>query len=194
MAVVTVPEENLTIEDAKEIADFLVKYGITYERWPLEDRVDPDATDQDILDAYDAELRPIMQRGGYVTADVINITPDTPNLDAMLAKFNKEHTHSEDEVRFILKGRGIFHIDPDDDPVFTVQTEAGDMINVPAGTKHWFNLCEEDRTIRAVRLFQDKTGWTPHYVDDGAHGQFIPVCWGPRFVPPAETIKSVINL
>jgi 1,2-dihydroxy-3-keto-5-methylthiopentene dioxygenase len=125
---------------------------------------------------------------------VINVTPDTPNLDAMLNKFNKEHTHTEDEVRFILKGRGIFHIDPEDDPVFTVQTEAGDMINVPAGTKHWFNLCEEDRTIRAVRLFQDPSGWTPHYVEGGEHDRFMPVCWGPNFVQPVQTVKSVVDL
>ena len=50
------------------------------------------------------------RRGGYVTADVIDVNPETPNLEAMLARFDKEHTHSEDEVRFILAGRGIFFL------------------------------------------------------------------------------------
>ena len=121
------------------------------------------------------------QVGGYVTADVIDVKPDTPGLDAMLEKFNKEHRHSEDEVRFIVKGRGVFHIHGDDDRVFAIQLDAGDWINVPRATRHWFDLCE-DRTIRAIRLFQDKSGWTPHYVEGGVHGEYTPVCWGPEYV------------
>ncbi len=193
MAVVTVPEHDRTITDADEVAAFLEPYGIHYERWPLEDRVDPDASDEQILTAYEPELEQVMRAGGYVTADVINVHPETPNLDALLEKFNKEHTHTEDEVRFILKGRGIFHIHPDNEPVFTIETVAGDMINVPRGTRHWFNLCE-DRTVRAIRLFQDKSGWTPHYVEGGEHGRFLPVCWGPQWVAPRQTVKSVVNI
>lgn len=124
------------------------------------------------------------EAGGYVTADVIDVTPATPGLDAMIAKFNKEHRHSEDEVRFIVKGRGVFHIHPDDERVFSIQLDAGDWINVPRGTRHWFDLCE-DRTIRAIRLFQDKSGWTPHYVEQGVHADYLPVCWGPAFVDAA---------
>ena len=55
-----------------------------------------------------SEIEEMKRRGGYVTADVIDVNPATPNLDVMLAKFDKEHTHDEDEVRFILAGRGIF--------------------------------------------------------------------------------------
>jgi len=125
--------------------------------------VDPDASPEVILEAYREELQQLMAAGNYVTADVISVNPETPGLQAMLDKFNREHTHTEDEVRFILKGRGIFHLHPDTASVFTVQTEAGDMISVSAGTRHWFNLCDE-LTIRAIRLFQDTSGWSPHYV------------------------------
>ncbi|MFN9915503.1 MAG: acireductone dioxygenase, partial [Pirellulaceae bacterium] len=48
-----------------------------------------------------------------MTADVINVHRETPGLDAMLARFNQEHTHSEDEVRFTVSGRGVFHLHPD---------------------------------------------------------------------------------
>ena len=80
----------------------------------------------------------------------------------MLNKFNAEHWHDEDEVRFIVEGRGLFHIHPPDGPVFAIEVEAGDLIRVPRGTHHWFDLCA-DRRIRAIRLFQDPSGWTPHY-------------------------------
>ncbi len=96
-------------------------------------------------------------------------------------------------MRFILKGRGVFHLHPDKASVFTIQTEAGDMISVPAGTRHWFNLCDE-LTIRAIRLFQDTSGWTPHYVGGSIHLRYQPVCWGPQFVPPKQTFNSSIEV
>lgn len=183
MAVVTIPTQKRRIEGEAAVAEFLKAYGIQYERWPLEDRCNPDASNEDILAAYTPEIDRLKATGGFVTADVINVTPETPGLEAMIAKFNKEHIHTEDEVRFIVKGRGLFHIHPKDGrDVFSIEMNAGDWISVPAGTKHWFDFCQE-RTIRAIRLFQDKAGWTPHYVDAGVHDAYTPVCWGPLYLP-----------
>ena len=50
--------------------------------------------------------------------------------------------------------------------MFAIEVEAGDLIRVPRGTQHWFDLCG-DRRIRAIRLFQDQSGWTPHYTQSG---------------------------
>ena len=141
----------------------------------------PDAPAEEILRAYQPEIDQLKSQGGYVTADVIDVSPETPGLDAMMAKFSSEHTHSEDEVRFILKGRGLFHIHPPREPIFAIQVEAGDLINVPKGTLHWFDLCA-DRTIRAIRLFQDKSGWVPNYTESGIHLHHPPVCWGPSYL------------
>src|SRR5579862_4413299 len=167
MAVLTVPDQNEKLTDALAICELLKQFGIWYERCGAEHSVGPDASADEILKGYAAEIDALKARGGYVTADVIDVTPQTPGLDAMLNRFNKEHTHAEDEVRFIVKGAGVFHIHPLVGPVFAIQMEAGDMINVPAGTKHWFDLCS-DKTIRAIRLFREKAGWTPIYTDSGA--------------------------
>jgi 1,2-dihydroxy-3-keto-5-methylthiopentene dioxygenase len=182
MARITISSENRTIDDPRQIAAYLKPHGIWYEKWDVEGRIGPAATNDEILAAYAPEIDRLKSEGGYVTADVINVSPDTPNLDAMLNKFNKEHTHSEDEVRFTVRGRGVFHIHPQEGPVFGIQVESGDLINVPAGTRHWFDLCE-DRTIRCIRLFLDASGWTPRYVDGGVHEQYTPVCLGPRYLP-----------
>jgi len=181
MAIVTVPAEARRITDAAEITAFLAANGIRYDRWPLADRVDPESPAEQILAAYAPEIDELKRQGGFVTADVIDVYPETPNLDAMLAKFAKEHTHTEDEVRFILQGRGVFHINPGDKPVFAIEVWAGDLISVPLGTRHWFDLCN-DRRIRAIRLFQDMTGWTPHYLEDGVHAGYEPLCLGPAWV------------
>ena len=131
------------------------------------------------MECYKDEIARLNERGGYVTADVINVSPATPGLDAMLQKFSPEHTHSEDEVRFVVHGRGVFHINPVEGPVFAIEMESGDLINVPAGTRHWFNLCDE-KTIVTIRLFQDTTGWTPHYLEKSKHLNYQPLCLGPK--------------
>jgi 1,2-dihydroxy-3-keto-5-methylthiopentene dioxygenase len=181
MACLTIPDQKRRLNDPAEISAFLKPFGICYERWNVERGVGPDASPEAILSAYAPEIETLKARGGYVTADVIDVTPQTPGLEAMLNRFNKEHTHAEDEVRFIVKGAGIFHIHPLIGPVFAIQMEAGDMINVPAGTKHWFDLCS-DKTIRAIRLFREKSGWTPLYTDSSVHENYQPVCFGPQYL------------
>lgn len=192
MARIRIPDEHRDLTDPDAIRAFLQPFGIRYERWDVEGRIGPEATSDEILTAYAPEIERLKAEGGYVTADVINITPDTPNLDALLDKFNKEHTHSEDEIRFTVRGTGLFHIHPEDGPVFAVQVESGDLISVPAGTRHWFDLCD-DRTIRCIRLFEDTSGWTPHYVGDPVHSRYMPVCLGPAFLPPDTAIEPLIS-
>jgi 1,2-dihydroxy-3-keto-5-methylthiopentene dioxygenase len=179
MAVLRFPNENRTIDAGPEIRAELAALGIEYERWSL-DRVGTDASAEQVLSAYDVEIEEIKRRGGYVTADVIDVNALTLNLEAMLAKFDKEHTHDEDEVRFILAGRGIFFLNIAG-RVASVQVGPGDMLRVPRGTTHWFTLCE-DRRIRAIRWFQDTSGWTPHYTGSGVDQGFQPLCFGPAYL------------
>lgn len=185
MAVVHIPDQNRDLTDATEIREFLAPFGIWYENWDVAGRIGASATNEEILAAYEPEINRLKQQGGFVTSDVINVNPNTPNLDAMLAKFDKEHTHSEDEVRFTVEGNGVFHIHPENGPVFSVTVTSGDLINVPRGTKHWFNLCS-DRRIRCIRLFEDMSGWAPHYVDQPVHEQFAPLCMGPAYFEVAS--------
>ena len=114
-----------------------------------------------MLSAYREKIDELKAHGGYVTADVIDVTPETPGLDAMLARFNTEHWHDEDEVRLIVEGRGLFHIHPLDGPVFVIQVEPGDLIRVPRGTHHCSNLCGDAASGNPT--VQDSSAWTPHY-------------------------------
>jgi 1,2-dihydroxy-3-keto-5-methylthiopentene dioxygenase len=193
MARIRIQDENREITDTQEIRAFLQPFGIWYEKWDVDGRIGPEATNEEILTAYAPEVERLKKAGGFVTADVINVTAATPNLDAMLNKFNKEHTHSEDEVRFTVRGSGVFHIHPTNGPVFAIQVESGDLINVPKGTQHWFDLCN-DRNIRCIRLFQDISGWTPHYVEKGVHERYTPVCLGPTYVKAAAEFQPVVKV
>jgi 1,2-dihydroxy-3-keto-5-methylthiopentene dioxygenase len=190
MATLRIPDENRTITEAGAVRDYLAGMGIDYERWEASRPVSPGAPQEEILAAYSAEIDRLKAQGGYVTADVIDVNAQTPNLEAMLNKFNSEHWHDEDEVRFIIEGRGLFHIHPQQGAVVAIEVEAGDLIRVPRGTWHWFDLCA-DRRIRAIRLFQDASGWTPRYTQSGVDRNYMPVCLGPAFIPPQTRRASV---
>jgi 1,2-dihydroxy-3-keto-5-methylthiopentene dioxygenase len=183
MALVTIPDEKRSLRRETEIKAYLAKLGIDYERWQPKAPVPPSASADEILAAYAPQIDELKARGGYVTADVIDVNPQTPGLDAMLARFNIEHWHDEDEIRFIISGRGVFHVHPNQGPVIAIEVEAGDLIRVPLGTHHWFDLCS-DRRIRAIRLFQDPSGWTPHYTGSGVDRGYEPVCFGPTYIAP----------
>jgi 1,2-dihydroxy-3-keto-5-methylthiopentene dioxygenase len=188
MAVVRIPDEQRNLTDFEAVRDYLAGIGIEHERWSTDVTLHRDATPEQVLNAYSAEIDRLKQKGGYATADVIDISADTPGLDAMLARFSIEHSHDEDEVRFILAGRGLFHIHPAEGPVVAIEVDAGDLIRVPRGTRHWFDLCG-DRRIRAIRLFQNMSGWTPLYTNSGVDRNFEPVCWGPTYIRPQSAAE-----
>lgn len=182
MATVKIPALDRTLTEYDEVRAELAAIGIGYERWEASRPLAPDAPPSDVLLAYAPEIERLKAQGGYVTADVIDVRADTPGLEAMLNRFNSEHWHDEDEVRFIVEGRGLFHIHPPEGHVVSVTVEAGDLLRVPRGTWHWFDLCGE-RRIRAIRLFEDVQGWTPHYTGSGTDRKYEPVCFGPRYLP-----------
>ncbi len=184
MAIVRIPSEARTVEGDAAVRETLARIGIDYERWETTRPVPDGAPASDVLAAYAPEVERLKKAGGYVTADVIDVTPQTPGLEAMLAKFSREHWHDEDEVRFVVKGSGLFHVHPRGGPVHAIEVAAGDLIRVPRGTWHWFDLCAS-REIRAIRLFQDPAGWTPQYTGSGAEKGYEPVCLGPAQIRPS---------
>jgi 1,2-dihydroxy-3-keto-5-methylthiopentene dioxygenase len=188
MAVVRFPPHDQAIASEAEVRMTLAGLGIDYERWDLS-RVAAGAPAETVLSAFAAEIDDLKRRGGYQTADIVDVHPETPGLDAMLARFDKEHTHSEDEVRFILAGRGIFFLHLAE-KVVSVEVGPGDLLRVPRGVAHWFTLCE-DRRIRAIRWFQDTTGWTPHYTGAGVDRDYQQLCFGPAYLGPR--VASTLN-
>ncbi|MBI4313990.1 MAG: cupin domain-containing protein [Candidatus Omnitrophica bacterium] len=192
MAIVKVPDESRTITQPAEVKTFLTQHGIQFEPWGVERLGDSTAKlgSEEILKAYRPEIDRLKSDNGYVTADIINVTSATPNLDALLAKFDKEHRHADDEVRFTILGSGVFTIhDEKNKVVFEIQVSPGDLINVPAYTAHWFDLCKE-RTIQCIRLFKDPAGWSPIYTGTKVEEKYEPVCLGPASLNPTLTRRA----
>ena len=178
MAIVRISENDGTMAPG-EVRRSLETAGIEYERWEPAHPVAPGAPAEEVLQAYAAEIDALKERGGYVTADVIDVTPETPGIEDLRARFRREHWHDEDEVRFILKGAGIFFIHPEGGSVVEIEVGPGDLIRIPRGKWHWFDFCSPPE-IRAIRLFQDPAGWTPRYTDSGLDVGYETVCLGPQ--------------
>lgn len=104
----------------------------------------------------------IKRERGYVDQDFVALAPDTPNLETICAKFDKEHFHTEDEVRFVVEGDGIFDVRDGADRWIRIEVAEGDIIVIPARKYHRFFLTESKR-IRCMRLFANHDGWAPLY-------------------------------
>ncbi|WP_274362220.1 1,2-dihydroxy-3-keto-5-methylthiopentene dioxygenase [Paenibacillus thermotolerans] len=174
MAEIRIRNTNERITGEENVKSFLANQEVLYEHWnpaklPAELQNKFVLTDEEkntILSTFDEEIRDLAARRGYKTWDIISLSDATPNLDELLKKFEAVHTHTEDEVRAITAGKGIFIIKGSDDVgYFDVELEAGDVISVPENKPHFFTLME-NRQIVAVRLFIEPAGWIAQPFDD----------------------------
>lgn len=173
MAVLTIPSQQQVFTDPVAIKHYLNERGVFFAQWEANVVFDDTANQDAILAAYSHELQPFMDQNGYKTADVISINRLTENYDAIRAKFLSEHTHSEDEVRFFVDGQGYFWFNLDGHEVFNLLCQSGDLISVPAGTKHWFDAGEINPFVKAIRIFIDMSGWVPEYTHSGIEQKYI---------------------
>ena len=172
MAILSIPEKNYSTSDPSEIREFFEARNLFFDQWTCDVIFNDSATQEEILAAYEKDLKPFMERGGYQTADVISINSLTENYDAIRAKFLAEHTHSEDEIRFFVDGKGLFWFNMENQPIFNLLCERGDLISVPAGTKHWFDAGVKNPFVKAIRIFIDMSGWVPEYTHSKVEENF----------------------
>jgi 1,2-dihydroxy-3-keto-5-methylthiopentene dioxygenase len=164
------PQTREVITDPAAIGERLHGLGALYERWETAAQLAPDADPQSVLEAYREPVRGLQQLYGFQSADVIGVHPEHPQKAELRAKFLDEHTHSDFEVRFFVQGRGLFYLHPGD-RVYALLCERGDLISVPAGLKHWFDLGAEPH-LQCIRLFTTPEGWVANYTGDGIGKRF----------------------
>ena len=154
---------RLTTSDPEQISATLAASGIDFERWSTEVPVSS-RNAAEVLAAYQPRIDELKQRCGYATADVISLEPGHADPVALRQKFLEEHTHAEDEVRFFVAGRGGFYLHVGA-LVLAIVCEGGDMLRVPANTRHWFDTGPQPDLV-AIRLFTNPAGWVARYTDD----------------------------
>lgn len=174
MASIRVRKTGERLEGNDQVAKFLEEQGVLFEHWAISKLPEhlkgkcslTDEEKSETLSVFDQEIKSLAERRGYVNWDVVALSESTPNLDELLKKFEQVHTHTEDEVRAITAGHGIFIIKgPGELGYFDVELEAGDVISVPENTPHFFTLMD-DKQVVAVRLFIEPAGWVANPYND----------------------------
>jgi 1,2-dihydroxy-3-keto-5-methylthiopentene dioxygenase len=174
MAEIRIRNTNERISDEQAVRNFLEGQEVVYEHWDTnklpahlqENFVLSDTEKAEVLATFDSEIRDLSARRGYKIWDLITLSDATPNLGELLKKFEAVHTHTEDEIRAITAGKGIFIIKGAGDVgYFDVELSAGDVISVPENKAHFFTLMD-NRAIVAVRLFIEANGWIAEPYED----------------------------
>ncbi len=156
------PKQILKQTDKKaDIADTLKGIGVRFEQWSASKSVRAGDPQEKVIAAYQKDIDRLVREEGYITVDVVSLTPDHPQKTAFREKFLSEHSHSENEVRFFVDGEGLFALHVKD-KVYEVLCTKGDLISVPANTTHWFDMGPNPRFV-AIRLFNNPDGWVANY-------------------------------
>lgn len=167
-------EDGTTYTQTEDIARELAALNVNLARWPVgsdreiyallaKEALD-DREKEQVLQGLDSYFQKLKEEAGYQARDLVVLHPNIPDLDVMLSKFDRCHTHADDEVRYIVDGEGVFGFVGRDGKQMELTIQAEEYINVPAGAEHWFYLTPK-RRIKAVRYFTSTEGWVPQYTD-----------------------------
>jgi 1,2-dihydroxy-3-keto-5-methylthiopentene dioxygenase len=163
-------EPRQEFHEHAEIAAELGRRGIRFERWAASAPLMPGDPPERVVECYRGDIDRLMKEEGYQSFDVISLNADHPDKAALRQKFLNEHAHSEDEVRFFVAGSGLFTLHLGDE-VCEVLCTQGDLIGVPDGTRHWFDMGPNPYFV-AIRLFTNPAGWVAEFTGDDIAQRF----------------------
>lgn len=166
---------TLRSDDPATIKAALAGVGVRLEHWEASAALAPSADSEAVLEAYSRDVARLAAEG-YDTVDVVRLhaNPDDADMAEKAAqaraKFRDEHTHNDDEVRFFVEGSGTFYLRVAGD-VMMVVCEAGDLIAVPKGVRHWFDMGSSPH-FAAIRFFKVVEGWVGNFTGDDIATRF----------------------
>jgi len=168
----TIYHNETKIEKDELVAQFLASKQILFKTFALPETLHnllkqeslSDPEKDEVLLGLEYRFDQLKKEQGYRSRDLVVLHNKVPGIEEMLAKFDKLHYHTDEEVRYIIDGTGIFGFSIARDK-FEVHVKQGDFISIPQNTHHWFAL-DKSRRIKAVRYFKDNSGWTPVYVEE----------------------------
>lgn len=170
------PEALARLTSEREIAARLAPHGVRFRRWTPGAAFPTGGSNEQLLAAYAEPIAQLSREGDYRSADVVQLKRDPADPDwqhkasAARQKFLAEHRHAEDEVRFFVAGSGLFSLRLGDE-VYQIMCEAGDLLSVPAGTRHWFDMGSAPHFV-AIRLFGSPDGWAAQFTGDDVATRF----------------------
>jgi 1,2-dihydroxy-3-keto-5-methylthiopentene dioxygenase len=159
----------LRSSDEDEIRAALAECSVTFTRWALQGNPPRGAAQEDVLALYREEVRALSDTEGLPVVDVAQLRPEpgeewVERARSARSTFLEEHRHGENEVRFFAHGSGCFYLHVNG-RVYAMVCSAGDLLSVPAGTRHWFDMGAQPDFV-AIRFFENKDGWVGDFTGD----------------------------
>lgn len=152
---------NKVLTHLEDIAATLAEQGVRFTRWQAGAPIQAGASDQQVIDAYQANIDALKAETGYASVEVTRET-DASSL--------AEHTCDEQRLHFFAAGRGLVSLRIED-YIYAVLCEKGDLIGVPAGVRHWLDMGEEPRFV-AIRVFNQAQGSVAIFTGDKIAADF----------------------
>jgi 1,2-dihydroxy-3-keto-5-methylthiopentene dioxygenase len=164
------PTQAETYMQFGEIAKFMDGIGVHIQQWERQEALTAESSQEEILAVYHDPVALLCRQYGFKSMDVISVKPDHPEKKALREKFLREHTHSDFEVRFFVEGQGQFYLHTQG-KVYSLLCKSGDLISVPAGMQHWFDM-GENPSLKCIRLFTTPEGWIADFTGNDIADRF----------------------
>ena len=162
----------LHTHDHHQVCRELEQIGIPFSRWNAHATLALDASAETVMTAYEGEIASLNAKYGFKSMDVITMHPEHPQAETARSKFLAEHVHADFEIRFFVDGAGAFYIHKLD-RVYRVVCTAGDLIELPANTTHWFDMGAQP-FFKAIRFFTEPDGWVASFTGSPIAAKFPP--------------------
>lgn len=160
---------ELRTDDFDIAAARLQLAGVSFQQWIVKPLQVSAVTEQQVLDAYADEVSDICRREDFSLVDCVKLHPEPApgwlhRAETARAAFQSEHRHAEREVRYFVGGRGCFYLHIGRS-VLAIICEAGELLSMPAGIKHWFDMGPMP-DMCAIRFFEQEEGWIGDFTGD----------------------------
>lgn len=165
----TLPElPHKVLNHAEDIASTLAAVGIGYRKLELPAALLPGCGQEDFEAAYGLWLQELMEREGYKQQELFNLQRRHPQRLELRARYLDEHVQDSESAWLFLGGFAQLGLRVGEQ-VFLLLGERGDLLSLPAGSRHWFDLGEEPHAL-VLRLSAGEQ--TPSPSGDDIAGRF----------------------
>ncbi|MFT7518020.1 MAG: 1,2-dihydroxy-3-keto-5-methylthiopentene dioxygenase [Kiritimatiellia bacterium] len=167
-------EDGSVVTDFDTVAATLRTIGYNLQTWSVGDdealaallQKDALSTEEkeQVLDTLDHYFQTLKTDKGYAARDLVVLHPAIPGLDEKLKTFATPHTHTDDEVRYVIDGDGVFGLVLSDGEQAEIMVERQEYLSVPANAEHWFRLSSSKR-IKCIRYFAENPVWQADFTE-----------------------------
>jgi 1,2-dihydroxy-3-keto-5-methylthiopentene dioxygenase len=142
---------NKLLSHAEDIASTLATVGVKFVQMPVQEPVVAGAASAEVLAASRGQTERLLSEYGYASFDLLNLCDERGQGGEQASRPRQQQACAAAHLHYFLAGRGLLalHIG---EYVYSLVCEKGDLLQLPAGTPHWFDGGEHPR-VAVLQLF-----------------------------------------